>query len=76
RRNIDFFDPASKDGGPGLAKGIPVFKAAKSQPGDDSRKDLPDYDDEITPFARGLKIPYLHVTRIIASKDLAIDRIV
>ncbi len=41
-----------------------------------SKPHLPDYDDEITPFARGLKIPYLHVTRSIVGKDFDIDRIV
>lgn len=41
-----------------------------------SKPHLPDYDDEITPFARGLKIPYLHVERSIVGKDFEIDRIV
>jgi hypothetical protein len=41
-----------------------------------SKPYLPAYDDEITPFARGLKIPYLHVTRSIVDKDFEIDRIV
>ncbi len=41
-----------------------------------SKPHLPNYDDEITPFARGLKIPYLHVTRNIVGKDFEINRIV
>jgi len=41
-----------------------------------SRPHLPDYDDEIIPFARGLKIPYLHVQRSIVSKGFEIDRVV
>lgn len=41
-----------------------------------SKPHLPDYDDEITPFARGLKIPYLHVERSIVGKDFEIDRVV
>jgi hypothetical protein len=41
-----------------------------------SKPHLPDYDDEITPFARGLKIPYLHVSRSIVGKDFDVNRIV
>lgn len=41
-----------------------------------SQAHLPGYDDEITPFARGLKIPYLHVSQSIVGKDFEIDRIV
>lgn len=41
-----------------------------------SQAHLPGYDDEITPFARGLKIPYLHATRSIVSKGFEIERIV
>lgn len=41
-----------------------------------SKPHLPAYDDEITPFARGLKIPYLHVTRSIVGKNFEIERIV
>ena len=40
-----------------------------------SKAHLPDYDDEIAPFALGLKIPYLHVTRNIVDKSFEIDRI-
>ena len=36
---------------------------------------LPDYDDEITPFARGLKIPYLHVN-LRRKEGYKIERIV
>lgn len=41
-----------------------------------SKPHLPAYDDEIAPFARELKIPYLHVTRSIVSKGFEIERIV
>ncbi|MDA0283833.1 MAG: hypothetical protein O3B86_10815 [Planctomycetota bacterium] len=41
-----------------------------------SQPHLPDHDDEISPFARGLKIPYLHVARCIVSKQFDIDRII
>ncbi len=40
-----------------------------------SKPYLPAYDDEITPFVRGLKIPYIHVTRDIVGRDFEIERI-
>jgi len=56
-------------------KGTQFSKAAKSQPDDGSGKDLPGYDDEIVPVARGLKIPYRHVN-LCRKEGYQIERIV
>lgn len=59
-----------------------VFRANSSSGTDsvviarNTKPHLPVYDDEITPFARGLKVPYLHVKRDIARKDFEVIRIV